>query len=129
MTDTSIKIAYGDECIQCSLHLHNDMEHLVGLCPHCFITDVLEKRKWFLDNCLTCLIPDDQRIRESLRLEAVRRSEYACQNCVSGCPESELRIDRIIPLCKGGNDDLQNFQVLCSKCIKERSNENWRVGH
>ncbi len=129
MTDTSIRTAYGDECLQCGMQLHNDMEQLVGLCPLCFRVDILEKKKWFLDNCLTCLIPDDQRIRGPLRFEAVRRSEYACQNCVSGCPENELRIDRIIPLGKGGKEELANMQVLCSGCMKDRGNEIWRAGH
>jgi len=42
-----------------------------------------------------------------------KRDNYKCKNCAA---EENLTIDHIIPLVKGGNNDLENLQVLCMLC-------------
>jgi 5-methylcytosine-specific restriction enzyme A len=41
------------------------------------------------------------------------RDRNAC--CLCGTTEN-LTIDHIIPLAKGGTNDLSNFQTLCRQC-------------
>ncbi len=125
----TLRKEYGIECLQCAVSLQNEMEQLVGLCPLCFRTGILENKKWFLNNNTVCVIPGEQQIKGPLRLEAVRRSDYKCQECNTNCLESELRIDLIVPIGKGGHDELSNMQVLCKKCMRSRGNEIWRAGH
>lgn len=54
-----------------------------------------------------------------LRLEIYKRDEYQCKFCQSS---SRLTIDHIIPLDKGGGNELSNLQTLCYRCNQEKGN-------
>ena len=62
-------------------------------------------------------------IPRGLRKEVFKRDNYTCKEC--GAKKSEgatLHIDHIIPISKGGTDELSNLQTLCSDCNLNKSN-------
>ncbi len=51
--------------------------------------------------------------KDALMLALIERDGYQCRKC-SG--QEDLSIDHIVPLSKGGSDDLDNLQILCKSC-------------
>lgn len=58
-------------------------------------------------------------MRKKIAPEVKKRDNYTCQNCGS---KSNLTIDHIVPLSKGGTNDLTNFQTLCRPCNSSKGN-------
>ncbi len=64
-----------------------------------------------------------RRLREAVLL----RDQYTCRGCGRVCLPSELACDHVVPVAKGGTDDMGNLQTLCdgpgscheTKTIKE----------
>jgi len=61
------------------------------------------------------------KVHEARLLALIERDGYMCRHCgvVSG-----LAIDHIIPLSKGGSDDLENLQFLCKSCNSSKGDRN-----
>ncbi len=56
-----------------------------------------------------------------VRKYVFERDSYCCQSCRKTNQETELTIDHIIPLARGGSNDLSNLQTLCRSCnLKKR---------
>jgi 5-methylcytosine-specific restriction endonuclease McrA len=49
------------------------------------------------------------------------RDSYKCKECNTAI--TDLTIDHIIPLSKGGTNDESNLQVLCKKCNLKKRNQ------
>lgn len=70
---------------------------------------------------LNCGLLSDQQALESVRSEARRRwrdvvftrDGLRCVRCGDG---TELTIDHVVPLSKGGGNDIDNLQTLCRSC-------------
>jgi 5-methylcytosine-specific restriction endonuclease McrA len=59
-------------------------------------------------------IPDD------VKLAAWTRDGGACMRCGS---KEQLHFDHVIPVAKGGSNDLQNIQILCAPCNLKKSDK------
>ncbi|AMA07888.1 HNH endonuclease [Picosynechococcus sp. PCC 73109] len=59
-------------------------------------------------------------IPDSVRKYVYQRDNYQCQCCGSRLHETQLSIDHIIPLAKGGSNDISNLQTLCLNCNQKK---------
>ncbi|MEA5598644.1 HNH endonuclease [Rivularia sp. UHCC 0363] len=55
-------------------------------------------------------------IPSAVRKYVFERNNYQCQSCGKREEESSLTIDHIIPLARGGSNDISNLQTLCFTC-------------
>ncbi len=55
-------------------------------------------------------------IPKEVRTYVFQRDNFQCKSCGKTTHESELTIDHIIPLAKGGTNDISNLQTLCLSC-------------
>ena len=60
------------------------------------------------------------KITQSVRKYVLQRNNYQCQSCGKKDTETKLNIDHIIPLARGGSNDISNLQVLCSQCNQRK---------
>lgn len=58
-----------------------------------------------------------QSIKKKYAPIVFKRDAYNCNHC--GATEN-LTIDHIIPIIKGGTNDLSNLQTLCSSCNSKK---------
>lgn len=78
------------------------------------------------------LLPNKSKIKSKrrktnvprgMRHEVFKRDNYACVECGAKKKDgATLHIDHIIPVSKGGTDELSNLQTLCSDCNLNKSN-------
>ena len=59
-------------------------------------------------------------IPNSVRQYIYQRDNYQCQSCGQTQTETTLNIDHIIPLAKGGSNDMSNLQTLCHTCNQKK---------
>ncbi|MFJ3084377.1 HNH endonuclease [Streptomyces halstedii] len=57
----------------------------------------------------------------SIRAMVLARDGFACQMCGK---RSDLEVDHIIPVAKGGSWEMDNLHVLCSVCHKGKTNRD-----
>jgi len=50
-----------------------------------------------------------------------RRDGFRCMTCLSS--EPDLQIDHVVPVSKGGKNDLDNLQLLCRTCNAKKSDK------
>jgi len=65
-------------------------------------------------------------ISHKLKLEVLKRDKFKCCICgksPSTHPELSLEIDHILPVSKGGTDDIENLQTLCISCNRGKGND------
>lgn len=55
--------------------------------------------------------------RESLRAQAFRMYGKTCNYC----GDIGLEVDHVIELAAGGDDSIENLQVLCKECHKKKT--------
>lgn len=56
----------------------------------------------------------------SVRKYIYKRDKFQCQGCGKKEDKTQLNIDHIIPLAKGGSNDLSNLQTLCYQCNQRK---------
>jgi hypothetical protein len=64
---------------------------------------------------------DEPRKRRPLspkvRFEVLDRANYRCNACGRSPADGvKLHVDHIVPVSKGGDDDIENLQCLCEEC-------------
>lgn len=50
------------------------------------------------------------------RFEVFKRDEFTCQYCGRTPPAAVLHIDHVVPVAKGGSNDLDNLVTSCKDC-------------
>lgn len=55
-------------------------------------------------------------ISKSTRFEVFKRDEFTCQYCGRTSPAVILEVDHIVPVSKGGTNDLMNLITSCRDC-------------
>jgi len=55
-------------------------------------------------------------ISSKLRFEVFKRDKFVCQYCGACGPRTELEIDHVIPVARGGTDDIDNLKTSCFRC-------------
>jgi 5-methylcytosine-specific restriction endonuclease McrA len=63
------------------------------------------------------------RIPLEVRKYVYQRDNYRCQGCCETANETHLTIDHIIPLARGGTNDISNLQTLCLKCNQQKKDK------
>ena len=58
-------------------------------------------------------------IKQIVQENIFKYGTVTCEKCERRCFDN-YQIDHIIPICKGGNNDRNNLQVLCAKCNQEK---------
>lgn len=59
-------------------------------------------------------------VPNELRRAVFERDNYTCQYCGRSCEEAELEIEHIIPVSKGGNNDIRNLATACRACNRSK---------
>lgn len=98
-------------CNSCGA-VFNDLKFKI--CPHC--GNELDTRY------------GRQPIPRQLRHEVFKRDGYRCRECGSSKDETSLEIDHIIPVVKGGTNDIDNLQTLCRECNRMKHTDEWEGG-
>jgi len=62
----------------------------------------------------------DRYISKKIKKEIFHKYKHKCNYCGS---VENLEIDHIIPVSKGGKNELKNLQVLCKSCNLKKSNK------
>jgi 5-methylcytosine-specific restriction enzyme A len=60
-------------------------------------------------------------IPPEVRQYVLERDRSQCQSCGKSAEQARLHIDHIIPLAKGGTNDLSNLHTLCQHCNLSKS--------
>lgn len=103
-------------CKKCG-ELSNSIDPDTGICNQCekkilrgeyTVKSEKSPQRKFSD--LSELYPIDW---DEIRMRALERAGYQCEEC--GATE-KLQVHHIIPLSKGGSNDLSNLKVLCERC-------------
>lgn len=55
----------------------------------------------------------ERYIPDKIKRQVFRRDHGACVKCGS---KLNIQYDHILPFSKGGNNELENIQLLCAKC-------------
>lgn len=61
-------------------------------------------------------------ISKKLRFEVYKRDNFTCQYCGRKAPDVVLNIDHIVPVSKGGTNDIMNLITSCFECNNGKSN-------
>ena len=69
-----------------------------------------------------------QPIPRKLRHEVFKRDGYRCRECGASKEETSLEIDHIVPVAKGGTNDIDNLQTLCRECNRMKHTDEWVGG-
>jgi hypothetical protein len=56
-------------------------------------------------------------------LDLCAKFDLSCAFCFRKKPEIELTADHILPLSKGGTDDIKNIQPLCQSCNSKKGDK------
>ena len=55
-------------------------------------------------------------ISKKMRFEIFKRDNFTCQYCGESAPKVILELDHIVPVCKGGKNELTNLVTSCMSC-------------
>jgi len=109
---------YSDfNCKQCGKQMTMDDErNYKSLCYKCCSS---AWRSYELAHGGSCHDDINKRhVTKEIKAMVINRDGGRCLSCNS---ESNLNIDHITPLVRGGGNELNNLQTLCSKCNSKKA--------
>ena len=63
-----------------------------------------------------------RKVSSKIRQQVLERDNYTCQMCGRTRFDGvKLEVDHIIPVAKGGSDNISNLQTLCRECNRGKS--------
>ena len=62
-------------------------------------------------------------LTKSVRFEVFKRDSFKCQYCGRSAPDVILEVDHIVPVAKGGGNDLLNLITSCRDCNSGKSDK------
>lgn len=65
--------------------------------------------------------PKRKPVSIKTRFEVFKRDNFTCQYCLAKPPKVPLEIDHIIPVCKGGKNQIDNLLTACFDCNRGKS--------
>lgn len=74
--------------------------------------------------CMFCAITLKERegripLSRGLRDQVLKRDGYRCVKCGASHKDKRLEVDHIIPVAKGGTNDIDNLRTLCWECNRD----------
>ncbi len=60
-------------------------------------------------------------VSNKVRFEVLKRDNFTCQYCGRRAPEVVLQMEHVIPVAKGGTDDIMNLVAGCFECNSGKS--------
>ena len=63
-----------------------------------------------------------KKLGKKIRFEVFKRDSFTCQYCGQSAPQVILEVDHIVPVSKGGDDELTNLITSCRDCNRGKSN-------
>lgn len=57
-----------------------------------------------------------KNIPKSVRFEVFKRDSFTCQYCGKSAPDVILEVDHIMPVSKGGTNEIMNLVTACRDC-------------
>lgn len=67
-------------------------------------------------------VVERKRFWDNQKRKMLAKSDGACAHCGVGLTEKTMTVEHVIPLSKGGTNDLSNTVALCKKCnVKKRN--------
>lgn len=60
-------------------------------------------------------------ITKAIRFEVFKRDKFTCQYCGESAPNVILEIDHIVPVSKGGTNEIINLVTSCRDCNRGKS--------
>ena len=62
-------------------------------------------------------------IPPAIRFKVLKRDRHTCTGCGARAPDVELEVDHIVPVSRGGTDELSNLRTLCKDCNTGKGNK------
>lgn len=63
-------------------------------------------------------------LSKKIRFDVFKRDSFQCQYCGNSPPSVILEIDHILPVSKGGDNQVENLVSSCFDCNRGKSNKN-----
>lgn len=57
-----------------------------------------------------------KRLSNSLRFRVFTRDGFRCMYCGASPPDTVLEVDHVLPVTKGGDNELSNLKTACREC-------------
>ena len=66
---------------------------------------------------------------KAIRCQVAAKYKYKCRYCGRSAREVKTHVDHVVPLSRGGTDDIENLCLACVECNLKKSNKTWTAKH
>jgi 5-methylcytosine-specific restriction endonuclease McrA len=76
----------------------------------------VRRRKSRTGNGSGSVIPIRAQLRSKTRFDVLQRDGFCCVYCGQKPPSVELHVDHVVPVVRGGSNDISNLVSSCAEC-------------